>query len=278
MNGVWKWYGNRVVLREVSFGVRPGTTLGVIGPNGAGKSTLLRLLAGIERPDRGRVLLDGRPVDSFRRRDVARRVAVLSQEPHVPFSFSVYDTVMMGRHPHLRPLRGETARDRAVVERILEEMGLADIASRPVNDLSGGQRQLIALARTMAQEPEVLLLDEPTTFLDLGNQVKILDLVRRWQRTRRLTVVMVLHDLNLAALYADRVMLLHHARPKFLGTPAEVLTEENIEAVYGIRPVLIRHPETGVPQMMVRVGDGLLTHAEPLAPRIREGATATPGL
>lgn len=249
---VWKAFGPRAVLRGISFTAEAGGAVGLIGPNGAGKTTLLRLIAGVERPDRGVVRVEGRPVGAFRRRELARRLAVLSQEAFTPFPFSVYDTVMMGRHPYLRPLRGITPRDREIVERVLAEVGLAEVASERVDRLSGGQRQLVALARTMAQEPRVLLLDEPTTFLDLGHQVRVLDLVRRWQRERGLAVVMVLHDLNLAALYCDRLVLIHEGRVAASGRAAEVLTPEVLESVYGTRPVLVPHPVRGVPQLFVQ--------------------------
>ncbi|MDI3258004.1 MAG: ABC transporter ATP-binding protein [Kyrpidia sp.] len=253
VDGIWKSYGERQVLQNVSFSVSPGMVMGVIGPNGSGKSTLVRLLSGVDRPDRGTVLLDGLPVNAYPRRVLARRMAVLPQTPLVPFAFSVYDTVMMGRHPHLKPLRGETARDRRVVERILAETGLTELAGMRVDRLSGGQRQLVALAMVLTQEPDVLVLDEPTTFLDLGHQARMLDFLRR-QRVRPLAVVMVLHDLNLAALYADRILLLNRGRVEALGSAADVLTEDHIDAVYGVRPLVVRHPDTGVPQILLQPG------------------------
>ncbi|MCL6574819.1 ABC transporter ATP-binding protein [Kyrpidia sp.] len=254
--GLCKSYGDREVLRDVSFSVTPGTVLAIIGPNGAGKSTLVRLVTGIEPPDRGRVSLDGVPVSSYSRRQLARRMAVLPQTPLVAGGFSVYDTVMMGRHPHLRPWRGETNHDRQVVERILWETGLNDLAGVTVNHLSGGQRQIVALAMVLAQEPDVLILDEPTTFLDIGHQMQILNLVcggtaGRGREGRRPAVILVLHDLNLAALYAHRTLLLRAGSTEAYGSPAEVLTEDHIESVYGIRPRVLRHPDAGVPQILL---------------------------
>lgn len=249
---VWKAYDGRDVLRGVSLEVPAGSCVAVIGPNGAGKSTLLRVLSGVDEPDRGSVWVDGRPVRAYRRRELARLMAVLPQETAAPFPFTVRELVAMGRHPYLRPLRGETAHDRAVVARVLDELKLRHLADVPVDRLSGGQRQRVALARVMAQEPRVLLLDEPTTHLDIAHQVHLLDRVRRWQRQDGLTVVMVLHDLNLAALYADEVVLLVEGRVVARGRPEEVLAEPTLAAVYGMRPLVVRHPECGAPQVLVR--------------------------
>ncbi|GAB6935358.1 ABC transporter ATP-binding protein [Calditerricola yamamurae] len=249
---VWKAYDGRDVLRGVSLEVPAGACVAVIGPNGAGKSTLLRVLSGVDEPDRGSVWVAGRPVCAYRRRELARLMAVLPQETAAPFPFTVRELVAMGRHPYLRPLRGETAYDRAVVARVLDELKLRHLADVPVDRLSGGQRQRVALARVMAQEPRVLLLDEPTTHLDLAHQVHLLDRVRRWQRQDGLTVVMVLHDLNLAALYADEVVLLVEGRVVARGRPEEVLAEPTLADVYGMRPLVVRHPECGAPQVLVR--------------------------
>ena len=246
------------VLDGVGFHAARGEWFGVIGPNGSGKTTLLKLLSGLERPDAGEIIVAGRPVGSYRRKELARRMAVLQQDALPPVGFTVREVVEMGRFPYQGWLgsrredwRGKDADGERHVEAAMRAMGLAPLADRPVDRLSGGERQRVALAKLMAQQPEVLLLDEPTTFLDIGYQIQLMDVIRGWQREAGLTVVSVLHDLNLAAMYCDRLLLLHRGRVECVGPPAEVLTPERIGAVYGARAAVLPHPSTGVPQLLL---------------------------
>jgi iron complex transport system ATP-binding protein len=227
-------YGTRSVLRGVDLRIDPGELLAIVGVNGSGKTTLLRLLAGTITPSSGAVAVFGRRVSTFDRRDLARRVAVLPQSLELPSGFRVAEIVEMGRTPHARSRFGATADDEAAVERALLDAGALDLADRPVEELSGGERQRVLVAMALAQEPELLLLDEPTVHLDLGHQVALLDTVERQRRSRGMTVVAVLHDLALAASYATRVALLDGGRIVAEGLPGDVLRPPLLAATFGV--------------------------------------------
>ena len=227
-------YGGRTVLDGVSVAVTPGRAVGVIGPNGSGKTTLIRLLAGVVRPDRGAVLLAGRPLGGHRRRDVARRIAVVPQDPRIDFPFTALEVVLMGRAPHLRTFGFPRRHDVEIARAALARLDVKAIEDRPLERLSGGERQRVFLARAIAQEPEILLLDEPTVHLDLRHQIGIHDVVRTLERERGLGVLTVLHDLNLAAAYCDRLVLLSAGRVVRVGTPADVLDAKTLAAAYGV--------------------------------------------
>ena len=220
------------ILRGVSLDVPAGTWLTVVGPNGAGKSTLLRAMAGLVAGGGG-VELGGEPTAGLRRREWARRIAFVPQAPIVPPGMSVSSYVLLGRTPHLGPLGREGAHDLAVVSRTLEQLDLTAFSERPLDTLSGGERQRAIVARALAQEAPVLLLDEPTTALDVGHQQEVLELVDRLRREHELTVVTTMHDLTLAGQYADRLLLLDHGQVVVSGVPEEVLTQENLARFYG---------------------------------------------
>jgi iron complex transport system ATP-binding protein len=222
--------GGRRILDAISLRVVPGTLVGLLGPNGSGKSSLLRCLAGLEQPTSGRVLLDGRDLAHWRRRDLARRLAVLAQEASTELDLTVGDVVALGRIPHRPRLAGESARDLEVVTSALARVDLAGFAPRRWQTLSGGERQRAQLARALAQEPQELLLDEPTNHLDIRHQLALLALVG----DLRLTAVIALHDLNLAATYCDQIVVLDEGRVAAAGDPGDVLTPALIERVYGV--------------------------------------------
>jgi len=245
-------YGDPWVLRHLDFTIAGKEFIGVLGPNGSGKSTLLRLLDGLLTPQEGRVLLDGIPVHTLKRREVARRIAVVPQHYSGIFAFSAREIVLMGRSPHLRNWSFEEERDYAVVQRVMEQTDTLDLAARPLDQLSGGERQRVLIARALAQEPQLLLLDEPTAFLDIRHQVEILSLLKTCNRNEGLTVVAVTHDINLASLYCDRIILLDRGVMHDDGLPEAVLTAENIEAVYGTPVLTIRHELTGRPVVAPR--------------------------
>lgn len=257
LSSITAGYGARPVLQEFSLQVPKGEFLAVVGPNGSGKSTLVRTISRALRPQAGRVLLNGQDVHRMRARDLARHLAVVAQETAVEFDFTVEEVVALGRIPHLLPLRGETARDKAAVRQAMAMTDTAQLAGRPITRLSGGERQRVMAARALAQEPSLLLLDEPTAHLDIAHQVELLDLTRRLNRQQGLTVLAVLHDLNLAAQYADRLLMLKEGRTFAEGPPADVLTEANVLAVYGSRVKVIRHPVEGSPHVI------LLSREEP---------------
>ena len=227
-------YGTRSVLRGLDLRIDRGEMLAIVGVNGSGKTTLLRLIAGTIVPASGAVAVFGRPAASFERRDLARRVAVLPQSLELPSGFRVAEIVEMGRTPHSRSRFGATADDEAAVARALVDAAAIDLAERPVEELSGGERQRVLVAMALAQEPELLLLDEPTVHLDLGHQVALLDTVERQRRNRGLTVVAVLHDLALAARFGSRVALLDGGRVVADGAPHDVLRPPLLARTFGI--------------------------------------------
>lgn len=247
-----KSYGRTPVLHDVEFSVKRGEIFGVIGPNGSGKSTLLGVLSGVEKADSGTVLLDGKAVERYNRRELAQWLAVLRQEPLPALSFTVREVLEMGRFPFQNWLGKEPEGDEERIEAIMERLDLTGLAGRTLEALSGGERQRVALGKVMAQDPRLLLLDEPTTFLDIGHQVHLMDRIKQWQRESDLTVVAVLHDLNLAALYCDRLMLLHNGKVIGIGTPRELIRSELIDRAYGTEPIVIPHPAEPLPQIVLR--------------------------
>ncbi len=243
-------YGDRQAIAGVSLALRPGRMLGLLGPNGSGKSTLLRLAAGLLQPAAGTVRLEGHDLATLDRPTVARRIAVVPQSAALPEGFTGWDVALAGRTPHLRPLAQASRHDEAVARRALDLTNALPLADRRAGELSGGERQRLLLARALAQEPDVLLLDEPTTHLDLPHQVALLALVRRFAREEGLAVLGAFHDLNLASEYCDDLALLRAGRLVALGPPAEVLTADGILAVYGMTVPLLRHPDSGRPAIL----------------------------
>ena len=230
--------GTREVLTGLDLAVARGQWAVIVGPNGAGKSTLLRYLAGLVE-GRGTVHLDGRPATSLRRRERARLVALVPQSPVVPDGIRVVDYVLLGRTPHLRPLGVEGPTDLAAVHDALAHLELLDMADRVMSTLSGGERQRVLIARALAQGAPIVLLDEPTTALDVGHQQQVLDLVERLRGEHGLTVVSTMHDLTLAGQYGERLLLLDEGRIVVDGPAAEVLTERNLARHYGARVRII---------------------------------------
>lgn len=249
---VSKNYNGRSVLSSLNFSVEPGEFFGIIGPNGSGKSTLLKLLSGVESWGDGQIWLQEKPVSQYKRKDLATWLAVLQQEPLPPVGFRVREVVEMGRYPYQSWLGTEKVDSSDMIDDILRTLRLDDLQDRTLEKLSGGEKQRVALAKVLAQQPRLLLLDEPTTYLDIGYQIQLLDTVHRWQRTRQTTVIAVLHDLNLASLYCDRILLLNKGRQIGVGVPEEILRAELIKDVYGIEPIVLDHPVHDLPQIMLR--------------------------
>ena len=243
-------YGGRTVLHDLSLRVASGEFVGLLGPNGSGKSTLLRLLAGLLRPAAGEVRFAGRPVSEYSRRELARRVAVVAQEPVLPEGFTVAELVLLGRTPHLRAFQPEGPADFAAARRALAVVDCLDLAERRLGELSGGERQRAALARALAQEPELLLLDEPTTHLDLAHQQAMLAALARLNCEAGLTVLAIFHDLNLAAASCARLVVLREGRLVADGPPESVITPDLIGQVYGLDAQVIAHPRTGRPVVL----------------------------
>ena len=253
LKGVYAGYGGPDVLRGIDCAFPPGGSYCILGPNGCGKTTLLRAMAGLI-PHRGAVLLDGRDVSAMKRRDLAARIAVMSQINATHFSYSVYDTVMLGRYQHLRGgfFANPGARDREMVERVLESTGLSGLRDRQIDALSGGQRQRVFLAHALAQDPEIILLDEPTNHLDVKHQVELIDYLIQWCADGRHTVIGVLHDVNLALRLSNQVLFMQEGRIVRQGDFREIADAAFLESLYGMdlagfmRASLSKWSETGL--------------------------------
>jgi iron complex transport system ATP-binding protein len=243
-------YGGSPAVRGASLAVWPGRFVGLLGPNGSGKSTLLRLAAGLLHPQQGSVRLEGRTLGSLGRTEIARQVAVVPQQPLMPEAFTGWDIVVAGRTPHQGILRGTSPLDEAIVQRALALVDATHLVDRRVGEVSGGERQRLLLARALAQEPTVLLLDEPTAHLDLPHQLVILDLALRLARESDLAILGVFHDLNLAAAYCDEISLMGDGRILVHGTPETVLSAGWIATVYGLDVTVVPHPQSGRPVVL----------------------------
>lgn len=243
-------YGSQTILKDLSLNVRSGEVLAIVGPNGAGKSTLIRVISGVHPIQAGQVRLDGADLQGLSPIERARCMAVVPQARELPAAFTVYQTVLLGRTPYLSWLGTAGKKDHAHVHTALEQTHTLTLAKRRVGELSGGEQQRVLLARALAQDTPTLLLDEPTTHLDLQHQSSLLNLVQQLAHQRELMVLMVLHDLNLAGLYADRVAILQSGRIKAIGSPAEVLTEAILSQVYHVPVNVIPHPEYGTPLVL----------------------------
>ncbi|MFE7465339.1 ABC transporter ATP-binding protein [Streptomyces sp. NPDC057499] len=254
--GVTVGYGGRTVIEKLDVAIPPGVITTIIGPNGCGKSTLLRTLTRLLRPDGGTVVLDGEDIAGLRTRDVARKLGLLPQSPLAPEGLTVADLVARGRHPHQSWLRQWSSDDADVVARALAMTGVSDLADRPVDSLSGGQRQRVWISMTLAQGTDLLLLDEPTTYLDLAHAIDVLDLVDDLHESGR-TVVMVLHDLNLAARYSDHLVVMRAGSVLAQGHPREVITVELLREAFGLNAAVIDDP-VGDRPLIVPIGR---THA-----------------
>lgn len=257
-------YGARTVVDGIDLAIPAGRITAIIGANACGKSTLLKTLARLLAPSAGSVVLDGRDVHAMPTKELARTLGLLPQSPLAPEGIAVADLVGRGRHPHQRLFAGWSAADEAAVAEALEATGTAGLADRSVDELSGGQRQRVWVAMALAQQTDVLLLDEPTTFLDVTHQIEILDLLTDLNRARGTTIVMVLHDINLAARYADHVVAVEAGRVVAAGSPSEVITEELVSSVFGLDSLIVTDPVSGAPMVLPR-GRHHVRDAEPVA-------------
>ncbi|MET8779392.1 ABC transporter ATP-binding protein [Nocardia sp. NPDC004654] len=246
-------YGDRVIVDGLTLDITPGVITTVIGPNGCGKSTLLRSLGRLLRPREGRILLDGKAISSMKTKDVARVVGMLPQTPVAPEGLTVADLVARGRHPHQSWIRQWSAADETEVMTALEQTGIADLADRALDELSGGQRQRAWISMALAQGTDILLLDEPTTYLDLAHSLEVLDLVDRLHDDLGRTVVMVLHDLNLAIRYSDQLVVMHAGRIVAQGAPGDIVTAALLKEVFGLDASVLEDPVSGRP-MIVPIG------------------------
>lgn len=255
-------YGSEAIVKGVSLNIHQGEITALIGPNGCGKSTLLKAFARILKPITGQVTLYGQPIKRYRTRDVAKKMALLPQGPIAPEGLTVSELVAQGRFPHQTLLRRWSPGDREAIERALVATDLVDFAERPVSTLSGGQRQRCWIAMVLAQDTPLLLLDEPTTFLDLKVQVDVMALLSRIVVEDGRTLVLVLHELNLAASFADRIVMMREGELVYEGNPREVITPNELREVFELRADVIPDPATGRPVCLPRTPEENLEHLE----------------
>lgn len=244
ISGIDCYYGSIRALENVTFSVRGGEFIGILGPNGSGKTTLLRAISRTLTPKVGTVFLDNINIYDMESREVAKNVAVVPQETIATFDFTVLDIVLMGRNPYIDRFRIESREDLAIAKRVMELTNTWDLADRRVNELSGGEKQLVIIARALTQEPKVLLLDEPTTHLDIGHQINIMDILKGVCKEKKLVVLAVFHDFNLATRYCDSAVLMNNGSISSIGLVDTVLTGENIKKVFRVDMIVKRHPIT----------------------------------
>ncbi|WP_433750974.1 adenosylcobinamide amidohydrolase [Falsibacillus pallidus] len=245
-------YEAKTILNDVSFDVKKGEFFGIAGPNGCGKTTLLKSLTHLIKREHGEIILDGKPIEKYSAKDFAKKAAVLPQMSPQTFSYSVKETVALGRYAHKRGLfHTWTEHDEQIVLSVMEQTGVRHLESAQISECSGGEQQRIFLAQALAQEPEILLLDEPTNHLDLSFQKELMDLLKEWTLKRKLTVISIFHDLNLASLYCDRILLMENGQVMAVDTPKQVLKEELIEEVYNTSIQKQAHPSVAKPQMLL---------------------------
>ena len=247
----FRYEDNPWALKDISFQVRKGELLGILGANGSGKTTLLKLGNGLLRPKSGEIFLKGRPLSSYSRIELAREIAMVPQETHFHFAFSVMEVVLMGRFPYLGRFQFEGKIDMKIAREALRATHSLDLVNRSIHELSGGERQRVVIARALAQEPSLMLLDEPTAFLDLKFKKEIFELISTLVHSRGISVVVVSHDIDLAAKYCDRIGMLKRGEMVSIGTPKEVITSEGIEHVYECPVVVDENPVSGAPRVSV---------------------------
>jgi iron complex transport system ATP-binding protein len=249
LNGVGYRYGRAWALRNLEFQVLKGELVGILGPNGSGKSTLLKVMDGLLRPHEGMVRLKGSPLGQYSRSELAAEVAMVAQESHFRFSFSALEVVLMGRFPHLGRFQFEGTRDMEVARQVLGATHSLGLADRSIDELSGGEKQRVLIARALAQEPSIILLDEPTSFLDLRFKREIFELVASLAQDKGLSVLVVSHDMDLAAQYCSRMIMMKEGQIHSTGVPEEVITAANIESVYGCPVIVDKNPARGTPRV-----------------------------
>ncbi len=250
IDGVDCFYESVKILEDVRFSVKTGTFLGILGPNGSGKTTLLKSISRVLKPRKGAILLNDADVYKMKTREVARNMAVVPQDSAIAFSFTALQIVLMGRSPHLSRFQSESENDLAIARQAMEYTGTWRFADRLVTELSGGERQRVIIARALTQQPKILLLDEPTSHLDISNQLEIMDLLKQLCIDKKLLIVGVFHDFNLAARYCDSVILLKDGKIVAAGKAAETLTSESIKNVFGIDVIVNKHPVTDLPYVI----------------------------
>ncbi|MBC7319582.1 ABC transporter ATP-binding protein [bacterium] len=235
-------YEGREILKGITISLLPGELIGLLGPNGAGKSTLIKALSKILRPIAGTIYVEGEDIESLSFKDVAKKVGVVPQETLLDYNFTVYDVVMMGRNPYISRFKGETKLDKEIVLEAMKSTNTLEFADRSITELSGGEKQRVILARALAQQPKILLLDEPTSHLDISYQIEMLNLIKRLIKEKNIGALSALHDPNLASQFCDKIILMKDGKIYDFGTPKEVLTSKNLKDVFNIDVIVKQHP------------------------------------
>ncbi len=243
-------YDESVILDKIAFSIKKGSFITIIGPNGSGKSTLLKLMTANLMPDSGEMVLWDKALKAYSTKDLARNVAVVPQESNIQYDFTVYDIVLMGRYPHIKRFEREDPEDHDKVKIALLRTNTWHLKDRSINEISGGERQRVIIAKALAQETKVIILDEPTSSLDIHHQLEILDLLKELNEETGVTIIMVLHDINLAARYSQEVVLLHLGNLITIGATEEVITVENLQRAYDIEMIVERNSYTGCLNMI----------------------------
>lgn len=237
-------YDERIILDHVNFKINKGSIITMIGPNGSGKSTLLKNLASTLIPKGGAIFLENRELKTYSFKELAREIAVVPQNTNIEYDFTVHEIVLMGRNPYIRRFQQETSKDLAIVKDAMERTNTWHLKDRNINELSGGESQRVIIARALAQEPQILLLDEPTAALDMHHQIEILDLLKVLNEEKGVTIIMALHDINLAARYSKEILLLHKGMKIIMGHPEEVITKDNLQSIYKIDMIVDKNKYT----------------------------------
>jgi iron complex transport system ATP-binding protein len=266
IGGVDVSYGSVDILKDVNFSVESGQFLGILGPNGSGKTTLLKSISRVLKPKRGSILVGDKDIYEMKSVDVAKQLAVVPQETPMTFDFTALEVVLMGRNPHMTRFKMEGKNDLEIAKHAMEITRTWEFADRSVTELSGGERQRVIIARALTQEPKILLLDEPTTHLDISNQLEIMDLIKHLCETRKLLIVAVFHDFNLAARYCDSIILLKDGKIVALGKADDTLTSKNVKKVFSVDTIVKKHPITGqlhvipISRPIIQLQKSLLIH------------------
>lgn len=243
-------YGKKAILKDISFSVEKGEFISIIGPNGSGKSTLLKTLNNIYTPRKGKIYLNDENIQNLKRVEIAKMVSLVPQETYIDYEFTVKDIVSMGRHPYKGRFKKENLEDKSIIDEALKLTHTEYIKDRLITEISGGERQRVIIAKALAQKSSIILLDEPTSSLDINHQIEILNLLKDLNRDKETTVIAVLHDINLAARYSDRIIFLDHGRVISKGTPSDVITKENINKAYDMEVYLERNKYTNSPYLI----------------------------
>ncbi|WP_416197537.1 MAG: Iron complex transport system ATP-binding protein [Sporanaerobacter sp.] len=237
-------YKDDLVLKDISFSLEEGQFMSIIGPNGSGKSTLLKNICNLEKPNSGEIEIHGKNISQYKSKELAKKIALVPQDTFISYDFSVFDVVLMGRFPYLGRFDKETDEDFEITKEALKITNTFHLRDRNINEISGGERQRVIIARALAQEPDIIFLDEPTSHLDINHQMDLLNILRNLNKEKNTTIVLVIHDINLACRYSDIIMLLDKGEILSIGSPKEVVTRENIEKAYGLNTIIEENPYT----------------------------------